>query len=388
MIIIVYLVSPWETFHRRPMLEAFARRALGCATILCINPAVTLRQAVSIGGNYSNNGLLLFGRAMRLTENLYVGTPVVWLPGIGRRWQKKDSVGWRIVSWQIKSAICKIVPDSGKILSWVYRPEQLHCIGLVEERFNIYECYDEYTLCSSDGSLIPRVEENERKLIEKADIIFTTSKLLFDSRSRKHTNVHYAPNGVDFELFNQATQNKLSIAHDLNEIPPPRVGFIGNLCGRIDFELLEKIARHNKKWSVIFIGPVEKEVEKDLNSLQQQGNVHYLGYKPREILPQYLKGFDVCILPFKMHAWNEHSNPLKLWEYLAAGKPVVSTPVREMETLREVIWLAEDHEEFISGLNKAMLGVKERQTALGIEIARNNSWDDLTYKMFETVKNA
>ncbi|OHB70910.1 MAG: hypothetical protein A2W17_03975 [Planctomycetes bacterium RBG_16_41_13] len=331
-------------------------------------------------------GLFSFLRAECLNKNLYVGTPIVWIPGRWKQWHERGSIGWKIVSRQIQKTIQKIGNKTNKVISWIYRPEQLHCVGLAKEDFTVYECYDEYSLSHIDGTFRPEVEDEENKLLEKADLVFTASHALFESRKKKHSNVHYAPNGVDFKLFNQAALDNLPVANDLKKIPLPRIGFIGNLCGRIDFNLLEKIALHNKKWSVVLMGPVEREVEKDLNSLQQQGNVHYLGYKPREILPQYLKGFDVCILPFKRHGWNEHSNPLKLWEYLSAGKPVVSTPIKEIETLQEVIWLAKDHEEFISALSKALHEVKERQTASGIEIARKHSWDDLTCNMFETVK--
>ncbi len=388
MIIIVYLVGSWETFHRRPMLEALARQALGQSTIFCINPPISISQAIYSRRTFNKMKLLFCSEVKRLSENLYVGTPVILWPGAGRRWQDKDSIGRRIVSQRILKNVRKIETDSKKIVSWVYRPEQIPCLGLARENFAVYECYDEYSLSHIDGSLIPGAEDKENDLIGKVDLIFTTSYSLFESRRKKHPNVHYAPNGVDFDLFNKAAQNKLIMAKNLKKIPSPRVGYIGNLSGRIDFNLIENITKYRKTWSIILIGPVEEEAKAELTALKNQPNVYYLGYKTREILPEYLKGFDVCILPFKVHSWNEHSNPLKLWEYLAAGKPVVSTPTKEMETLREVIWLGEDHVTFISAIKEAIFGVNESRVASGIEIAKQHSWDNLTCKMFEAVKKS
>lgn len=383
MVIIVYLVGRWPTFHRRPMLEAMARQTVGQATILCLNRPVSIRKYITSLGKNSEEGLLPFHGPNRLTENLYLGTPVVLLPRVGR-WQK-DSLERSILKHQIKRALSKVATGH-KIVSWVYRPEQLPFLNLVDESYAVYECYDEYSFSHFDGSLIPGVEDKEKDLIKKADLVFTTSYSLFESRRKRHPNVHYAPNGVDFDLFNQAAQNKLLIAEDLKKIPSPRIGFIGNLSGRIDFSLIENIAKHERSWSVVMIGSVQEEVKAELTALKCQENVYYFGYKTREILPQYLKGFDVCILPLKMHAWNKHANPLKLWEYLAAGKPIVSTPTKEMGALKEVIWLAEDHVTFVSAVKKAMYGATESHIASGIEIARQHSWDDLTRKMFKTVQ--
>jgi glycosyltransferase involved in cell wall biosynthesis len=385
MIIVVYLVGQWETFHRRPMLEALARQALGRAVVLCINPVISSRGAIARLARRSMQKLLLFGRVKRLTANLYVGTPVVWHAEKKQRWQIKDSNGWKMISRQIQNIIDKIAQNSKSVVSWIYRPEQAFCLGLAKEKFVVYECYDEYSLSHIDGTVIPGAEEKEVRLIKKVDLIFTTGHSLFESRKGKHPNVHYAPNGVDFALFNEINSNKLGIASDLKKMPSPRIGYIGNLSGRIDFRLLEKIAKYNAGWSLILVGPFEEEVKDSMITLMRQPNVHYLGYKPYREIPQYLKGFDVCILPFKKHAWNEYSNPLKLWEYLAAGKPVVSILTKEMRALKEVIWLAEDHNRFIFAIRKAMDRVNERRIASRIEISRQHSWDNLTRKMFETV---
>lgn len=385
MIIVIYLVSPWPTFHRRPMIEALARQSLGHAVILCINPVISSRGAIAQLARRPTQKLLLFGRVKRLTANLYVGTPVVWHAGKKQRWQIKNSNGWKMISRQIQNIIDKIVPNSESVISWIYRPEQVFCLGLAKEKFAVYECYDEYSLSHIDGTVIPGAEEKEERLIKKVDLVFTTAHSLFESRKGKHPNVHYAPNGVDFALFNKINSNKLGIASDLKKMPSPRIGYIGNLSGRIDFRLLEKIAKYNASWSLILVGPFEQEVKDSMITLMRQPNVHYLGYKPYREMPEYLKGFDVCILPFKKHTWNEYSNPLKLWQYLAAGKPVVSSRIKEMEQYKKLIYLAENADEFSKLIKLVTFSDNSERVAKGIKLAREHSWENLTRKMAETL---
>ena len=137
MVIVVYLVEQWQTFHRRPMLESLAQQALGQAIFLCINPPISMRRVIF---QLFRNAALLPAGSRRLSENLYLFTPVVWFPKLGRNGQEKDSKGWKMISRQIQNAINKIVPDSKQIISWIYRPEQISCLGLARENLAVYEC--------------------------------------------------------------------------------------------------------------------------------------------------------------------------------------------------------------------------------------------------------
>ncbi len=387
MVIVVHLVGPWADFHRRPMLEALARQASGQATIICIAPAISLRRAFSVllrGGG--KEGLLPMGGARRLADNLYVGTPVVSLPGAGRSSQKTGSMGWRQIGRQVRQAVRKIAPAAEKTIAWVYRPEQLSCLGLAGEQSVVYECYDEYCLSFRDGSEVPGIEDTENHLLQEADIVFATSRALFESRKTRHANVNYAPNGVDFDLFNAAVKEDMPIAGELNGIPRPRIGYIGALYGLTDFPLLDHIVRQEGNWSLIIIGPVGDEFKPALAELRRHANVHYLGHKTRELLPQYLTGFDACILPFKTNRRNRSSNPLTLWEYLAAGKPVVSIPIKEMAALEGLVWLAEDHTAFVAAIKSALCENDKKRIACGVEIARQHSWETLTSEMFKILR--
>lgn len=381
MIIVVYLVGPWETFHRRPMLESLAGNLKGKANIVCVNPITSLKDS-------------LFKRQFKISfkafpatlskgkGNLFILTPRFIFGGKG--WEGKKRF---LVENQVKKAL-KFLSLKGKVISWVYRPEQVELVGLLSEDCKVYECYDEYSLSHIDGTVIPGAEEKEERLIKKVDLIFTTAHSLFESREGKHPNVYYAPNGVDFALFNGANFNKPDPPRDLEKISSPRIGYIGNLSGRIDFSLLEKIAKYNASWSLILIGPFEQEAKVSIHTLMRYPNIHYLGYKPYQELPQYLKRFDVCILPFKKHAWNEYSNPLKLWQYLAAGKPVISTRIKEMEQYKDLIYLAENADEFSRLIKVVTFSDNSERVAEGIRLAKEHSWESLTRKMAEILTSS
>lgn len=386
MIIVVYLVASWETFHRRPMLEALAIQALGQATILCVNPTIFLRQAISPRGSHSKVGLLSFGGAKRLTENLYVGTPVILVPGGGRRWHQKGSIGWEIVSRQIRNAVHKIDNGINKVISWVYRPEQKHCLELIGKGSVIYECYDEYSLCPFDSLPVPGMEDREKKLLSEVDLVFTTSMTLFESKSKKHPVIKYAPNGVDFDLFNRAVKDDLLIPEDIVRISPPRIGYVGNICGRINFDILEDVINARDDCSFVFLGSIKEDVYKAVKSLSRHPNVHFLGVKPYLNLPNYLKAFNACIIPYKIHDSYNNSNPLKLWQYLAAGKPVIATETKEMYKLIDVIWIANDAGSFISAIENGLNNLDEYRIESGIKIAMQLSWDKLTNLMLSDMK--
>ena len=292
-----------------------------------------------------------------------------------------------MVSGQVTNVVNKIGNKDSKVISWIYRPEQLHCLEQASEENVIFECYDEYSFSPIDGVSIPGMKDREDELLSKTDLIFTTSKALFESRLKRHPLVKYAPNGVDFDHFNQALTNDLDIPEDLVRIPPPRIGYIGNISRRIDFDVLESIVSIKEDCSFVFIGSIDEGVKKEVKSLDRYLNVHFLGFKCYPRLPNYLKAFNACIIPYKLNLFNDNSNPLKLCEYMAAGRPIVSSHTVITEDLSDIVYVARNKEEFIRHIHTALNNDNSSRIKRGIEIARGHSWDILTHNMFELIKD-
>lgn len=216
---------------------------------------------------------------------------------------------------------------------------------------------------------------SEEILVKQADLVVCTSKQLFKEKKRLNGNTFFIPNAADLALSNQALENRLEIHPLLNDIPKPIIGYFGVIERRMDFSMLTDVIESNKDKSFVFVGPFGEEfVPKGFQSIQ---NVYFTGRVPYQEMPSVLKGFDISIIPFKKDEVSSTIFPLKLFEYLGAGKPVIATDFND------------DLEEFTKGTVKYCKGAKEFSEAIEfyllndstdlknnrLAIASENTWD-------------
>ena len=380
--IVVYLVEDWEDFHRRPMLEALAKNAEGRGCIICVNPRVfpptaALRRPRQLARVLCGN------KPQQIRDNLWVLTPIVWLPphlpihGFRRANRSTSAIGT-----QIRRFVATLQQPGAPRIAWVYRPEQERLLGLADETTVVYECYDEYRF-DSDGRRAAAAEADERRLLQSADIVLTTAESLYESRSRLHQNVHFADNGVDFELFHVATSETI-IPYDLTRVARPRVIYIGRLGPWVDFDLLGTISQLHPEWSLCLVGPDSSSGR--LRKLARGNNVHYFGFRPRNQLPNYLAGADVAIIPFVRNEFTKGINPLKLYEYLAGGVPVVSTSLPDIIRYGNTVHVARSHEEFVRQVAECAHRIDKDRIQRGVKIARRHSWTHLTRETLRIVE--
>jgi glycosyltransferase involved in cell wall biosynthesis len=187
----------------------------------------------------------------------------------------------------------------------------------------VYDCMDE--LSAFQGAP-PEMLDMEQRLFERANVVFAGGNSLFESKRLQHPNVHLFPSSIDQAHFACARQ-EMEDPEDQKSIPHPRIGFYGVLDERLDTPLLKKLAALHPDWHIVLLGPLVKIQEEDL---PRADNLHYLGSKSYSDLPRYLAGWDVAILPFARNASTRFISPTKTPEYLAAGKPVVSTPIQDV----------------------------------------------------------
>ena len=219
-------------------------------------------------------------------------------------------------------------------------------------------------------------------LRSRADVVFASSLSLYETHRDLHHNVHLCPNGADYAHFARAA-TEIAIPPDLARIPGPIVGYHGALAGWIDWELVEAVASSQPDLSFVFIGPLYSGSE----CLPSGPNLHYLGHRDYRLLPNYLRGFDIGIIPFRISPLTMSCNPIKLWEYLAAGVQVVSTPLPEVKPYLEVV-TAPDAASFGQCLRAALADRKNKTAALGRQaLARENSWDARALQIHEVLTN-
>ena len=212
---------------------------------------------------------------------------------------------------------------SRPIVAWYYTPMMIPFSRGLDTSVTVYDAMDEL---SKFRFAPPQLLDLEQELIERADLVFTGGSSLYESKKHRHDSVHLFPSSVDRGHFEKA-RKALPQPVDQAEIPHPRLGFYGVLDERFDIELLDRVAAMRPDWSFVMVGPVVKISPDDL---PKRPNIHYLGPKKYEQLPAYLSGWDVALMPFAMNESTQFISPTKTPEYLAGGKPVVSTPVRDV----------------------------------------------------------
>jgi UDP-galactopyranose mutase len=238
----------------------------------------------------------------------------------------------------------------GPLIAWYYTPMMLPFSRHIEADVTVYDAMDEL----SKFRFAPaKLLELEQELIDKADIVFTGGSSLYEAKKDRHENVHCFPSSVDRVHFLKARARQFEPA-DQEDLPKPRLGFYGVIDERFDTELLAKAAEMRPDWSFVMVGPVVKISEEDL---PRRPNIHYLGSKTYDKLPSYLSGWDVALMPFAMNESTQFISPTKTPEYLAGGKPVVSTPIKDVVRHYghiEGVLIADNADDFVRQCQRAL----------------------------------
>jgi glycosyltransferase involved in cell wall biosynthesis len=260
-----------------------------------------------------------------------------------------------------------------KAVHWLYTPMMERFIDAFRDpQAIVYDCMDEL----SNSTHAPReLSFCEQRLLARADVVFAGGYELGAKKMRFHSNVHVFGGGVDYDHFVRA--HFLPCAPDLCMIPSPRLGYIGVIDERLDYDLLQQLARADRNRSIVLVGPI---VKVDPRQLPREPNLLYLGACEYERLPEYLSGFDACLMPFAMNDASRFINPTKTLEYLAAGRPVVSTPVPDVvRQFSDVVRIA-DSANFDSAVREVLAGtVPDRAT--GLRRAKDWSWEKVVAAM-------
>ena len=310
-------------------------------------PSASTRDLLRIGKR-----LIKAARPPRkVRDNLWVWSPIV-LPWHGNSTVRK---------------INRLLLNSGLWLSlkilrmrqewlWTYNPLTTEFFNFSNYQQTIYHCVDE--IKAQPGMPVETLESAEKKLASQVDIIFTTSPRLTETRKLWNKNTYYFPNVADYNHFSTARSEQTKIPSDISTIAGPRIGFIGAISGyKVDFTLLRQVATARPDWSLVLIGDIgEGDPWTDSSQLKGLKNIHLLGPRPYSTLPSYLKGLDVALLPNNVNEYTDSMFPMKFFEYLSAGKPVVSVNLKAIQDFSDVASIARSEEEFISAIEKALNG--------------------------------
>lgn len=215
------------------------------------------------------------------------------------------------------------------------------------------------------------VRELEQRIIDRADLIFATAQPLVDVKARPGRPVTLLPQGVDFDHFHAPLLTGVPEPEHLANISRPRILFMGLLAPWVDMELLEKVAQAYPDASLVLIGPVRANID----ALRRLANVHFLGQRSYDGIPQYLAHCDAALIPFRTNALTRYVNPLKLLEYMAAGLPVISTALPHIARFEDLVYCTRSDEEFVESVGRALAGLSRERRTASIGLARANGWN-------------
>lgn len=275
-------------------------------------------------------------------KNIYVLNPLA-IPAYGKL--RIRDLNRRILRFQVKRAMRQL--SFSKPLNWVFNPAAAIIAGTLSEDKVIYYCVDEYTAFSGVSSRV--LAELEEGLLRRADLVIVSADLLYQSKAPFNPHTVIVRHGVDFTHFRRALDRETIVPEEIAHLPRPVIGFHGLIADWVDLDLMEDVAKHFSRGSVVMIG----KATTDTSNIERLPNVHLLGRKPYAELPAYCKGFDVALNPFRINRLTLNANPLKVREYLAAGLQVVSTAIPEVEVLRQCR-IGRDRDEFIREIESAL----------------------------------
>jgi glycosyltransferase involved in cell wall biosynthesis len=273
-----------------------------------------------------------------------------------------------------------IKPD----LLWTYNPMTTRLMDTSVYGHTVYHCVDE--IKAQPGMPMQEIEAAENELVQQADLLFVTAEALLESRKRLNPNTHYFPNVADYAHFSQAMSASTPVAPDLPQGKGPVVGFIGAISGyKLDMPLIKRMAETHPDWQLVLIGQVgEGDPWTNVDELRQRPNIHFMGPRAYQQLPAYLKGFDVAILPSQLNEYTRSMFPMKFFEYLAAGKPVVATNLHALQAFKHVACIADGHDSFVAGVASALAapqqGLSER-----LAVAREMTYEARTRRMLNLI---
>jgi glycosyltransferase involved in cell wall biosynthesis len=306
--------------------------------------------------------LLAAAKPIREVErNIHLLNPIA-LPIYGKPWAAEFN--GRILRHQVKRAMRRL--NFSRVINWVFLPSAAVVAGRLGEEILVYHCVDEFSAFS--GNSPQAIAEMEQQLMRQADLVIVSSEKLLESKRPFNDRTSLVRHGVDWRHFRKALDPHLEIPPEIANLPKPIIGFFGLIADWVDVDLMAKVAREFHGGSLFVLG----KITTDVSVLRELPNVHLPGRRPYSQLPAYCRGFDVALMPFKINRLTLNANPLKVREYLAAGVPVVSTAIPEVEAIGHC-YIASDADAFVSQIHAALADRRSREERSNE--MRQESWE-------------
>jgi glycosyltransferase involved in cell wall biosynthesis len=324
--------------------------------------------------------VLIHAQNMRqVKENIWLFKPPFVSPG--RYYSHAlNKMGQRKIAQALSRPILSL--GFKDFLLWIYPPQSSPIITLLKPKIVVYHCIDHFA-AGQRGKKRAIIQQQEYELIQYADCIFVNSKGLIEKfQGKTNKTLNLIPSAVDVFHF----QKTEAVHPDMDPIPHPRLGFSGTLDARVDGLLIEKIALSRPEWHIIILGN-QRPGFLNSSKLHSITNIHFLGKKSFEELPLWFNGFDVFLIPYVQNERSFYISPLKFYEYLAVGKPIVSVPLPEISNFHSLYLPATSPESFIDQVEVALSTDTREKKNCRRQTALLHSWDERVKIMTAVINN-
>jgi len=355
--------------------------------VLYVEPRAYLRPVLAqlFGGKLSPREL--GAKLYEPRPGLYVFRPPRYAPLAGREPLRTLLDSLRAAS--LRKALRRL--GMRRPILWLFRPDAADVPGRYGEKLLIYHIVDEYTgYADVDAQRAQEIARRERALIARADLVLVTSRRLLESKGGVNPNTYWVPNGVDYMRFAQAAQGGAE-PPEVENLPHPRIGYVGALNDKIDVALLEEVAKAYPQGTLVLVGPLrllDEDARRRFTMLCERPNVLFVGPVPVERVPFFMAACDVGLLPYRRNRWTEYIHPLKLYEYLACGLPVVASDIPAAQEEADLLYIAASKGEFVENIARALAEDAPMLRRARQRRAAQNTWDQRVAKISELIEKA
>ncbi len=308
------------------------------------------------------------------------GVHVLRPPGaapFGQKLATVNELNHRLAAPLIRERLRKL--GIGEYILWLYPPSSAPYLKTLDYELSCYDCVDEYA--SMPGHWMQATRQMERKLIMRVDAVFTTARFLYETKKKDNPNTYLVPNVADFDHFHQA--NTLEPSREIGDLKKPVVGYIGALNYKLDDTLMHNLFAMKPDWSFVLVGP---DRGFGIERFMRYPNVRFMGKKLPDELPALMAGMDACMIPYKLDSYTRGVLPLKFFEYLASGRPVVATPLPDIAEFKDLVDLGRDAEDFAQAIARRLKSDSENDKKKRIAEAAKHSWNNRICSILEALE--
>ncbi len=375
---VVYFGNDWQA-ENRTSSHHVATRLAGYMPVLYVDsPGM---RAPTTSGRDLKKAWRKLSAALRRPELIREGFWRCTVPQLPfRRIPGVEAFNRAFGRWAVRRAMRAI--GMHRRISWFVVPHPGFLARKLDEELCVYYCIDDYAAHPGvDSALIGARDE---ALSRTADLQFVAPPALLDRKKAINPATHYSPHGVDVDLFRAAADPRTAIAPGAQDLPGPVIGYIGSVHEWIDLELIGWLAQQRPQWTFLLVG----HAAVDVSALRALPNVHLAGAQPYPSLPTWARAFDAAIIPYRLNRQVANANPLKLREYLATGKPIVSVHNPEIEKFSRWVRIAHGREQFLHALEQALAEDSPQAAAERIAAVADQTWDRRVEQVLATVAHS